>query len=428
MKTQSTRDNRTSIESTQLPPVTCRYLLVINIPLYRDGQGELSAGQLWFKDLVEHVAYIDRLSIACPHLEGSPTEVAVPLRSDSRLARVTIIALSTPRSSLWAMFDLPLTVMRLWRAIREADLVHAGIAGWPIPYGWIVTPLTRLLGKKLVIVVESAPWRIAPGAPSGIKSRLRAGIYERFARWCVSRSDLAIFTQDEYRRSLLSRPAIGHVIHASWIDENVILSDTEAIAIWREKLNREPPELAILFAGRLEHHKGVAVLVDAIRSIARKSVCVRLDVLGSGELEMLCTQASSDLNGSTHIRMLGTVPYGAPLFELVRRYHAVIVPSLSDEQPRIVYDAYSQGVPVLGTRTAGLRECIYEDRTGWLAEPNSADALRCMIERAANDVAALQAMGMEALRVARSMTHQKMHRERQKLLLQMTESRAATMC
>jgi glycosyltransferase involved in cell wall biosynthesis len=153
-----------------------------------------------------------------------------------------------------------------------------------------------------------------------------------------------------------------------------------------------------------------------------------LDVLGSGELAPLCQQVSTELQGPTQVRVLGTVAYGAPLFELIRNYHAVIVPSISDEQPRIVYDAYSQGVPILGTQTAGLRDCIYENLTGWLVEPNSVVALSGMIERAASDVAALQPLGMEAPRVARSMTHQKMHRERHELLLQMIETRAATVC
>ena len=99
----------------------------------------------------------------------------------------------------------------------------------------------------------------------------------------------------------------------------------------------------------------------------------------------------------------------------------MVVPSISDEQPRIVYDAYSQGIPVLGTRTAGLRDCIVDDKTGWLVEPNNADALALLIERATTNIAALQPMGMEALRVARSMTHQRMHRERHRLLLQLTE-------
>jgi hypothetical protein len=91
LSTQRNSRNSASTETTPLPPVTCRYLLVINVPLYRNKQGELWAGQLWFKDLVENVACFERFSVACRHVKGSPAEVAVPLKSDSRFARVTII-------------------------------------------------------------------------------------------------------------------------------------------------------------------------------------------------------------------------------------------------------------------------------------------------------------------------------------------------
>jgi glycosyltransferase involved in cell wall biosynthesis len=414
-------NGKISSREAALSPVTSRYLLVINVPLYRGGDGALSAGHLWFKDLVEHLSYLRNFSIACPCVDGSPAEATLPITGDRRFEGVRIIALSSPTSTINALIGLPVTAVRLWRAIRHVDIVHAGVAGWPIPYGWVVTPMARLLRKKLVIIVESAPWRIAPGLPSSFKARLTAKIYERLAKWCVSRSDLAIFTQDEYRRSFLAqRPGTGHVIHASWIDEGSVISDAQADAIWREKLEPGDRELALLFVGRLDRQKGVAVLLDAIRSVASKNIRVTLDILGSGELLPMCRQISGELQGPTRINVLGTVDYGAPLFQLMRRYHALVVPSISDEQPRIVYDAYSQGVPVLATRTAGLRDCIGDNITGWLVEPNSVDALALLIERATR-IADLHPMGMEALHVARSMTHQRMHRERHRLLLQLTE-------
>jgi hypothetical protein len=41
--------------------------------------------------------------------------------------------------------------------------------------------------------------------------------------------------------------------------------------------------------------------------------------------------------------------------------------------------------------------------------------------RATTNIAALHPMGMEALRAIQSMTNQRMHRERNRLLLQLTE-------
>jgi glycosyltransferase involved in cell wall biosynthesis len=423
------RSNSGTMEGTSeptLPRITSRYLLVINVPLYRDKDGATYAGQLWFKDLAEHLSYLDSFTLACPVLEETPAEVAVSLQSDSRFSRIQIIELPAPRSLARAILALPRTAWRLLRAVRSAEVIHAGIAGWPIPYGWLVTPMAKLLGKKLVIIVESAPWRLNAGSRQGLKSRITASVYERLARWCLSRADLAIFTQDEYRQSLLVRePERGHVIHASWIDNDVIITDPRAEVIWDEKIGRNSSGLAILFAGRLDPQKGVAVLLEAIKVVARKNIPVALDILGSGELAAKCREVSTELHGSTRVNILGTVAYGPPLFELLQRYHAVILPSISDEQPRIVYDAYSQGVPALASGTAGLRDCIHESRTGWLVEPNNVDELSAVIERAAGNVEELRRMGMEALRVARSMTHQRMHRERQLLLLQLTQSIAA---
>jgi glycosyltransferase involved in cell wall biosynthesis len=405
-----------------LPRITSRYLLVINIPLYRDEDGAVYAERLWFKDLAQHLSYLDGLMLACPVLEGIPVQDAVALRSDARFARVQLVALPGPRSVASAALVLPRTAWRLWRAIRNAEVIHTGIAGWPIPYGWIVTPIVKIIGRKLVIIVESAPWRLNAGLPQGLKPRITASIYERLARWCLSRADLAIFTQDEYRQSLLvHEPKRGHVIHASWIDKDVIISDARADVIWREKIVRNAGRLTIIFAGRLEPQKGVTVLLEAIRMLARKDIPVTLDILGSGDLAAKCREVSAELQGLTRINMLGTVAYGAPLFELLQRYHAVVLPSISDEQPRIVYDAYSQSVPALASRTAGLRDCIHEGQTGWLVAPNNVDELGGVIERAAGNGEELRRMGMEALRVARSMTHQRMHLERQRLLLQLTQ-------
>jgi glycosyltransferase involved in cell wall biosynthesis len=410
-----------SLEAS-LSPITSRYLLVMNIPFYRGGDGTLSADDMWFKDLVEHLSYLRNFSIACPCVDGLPAEATHSITRDGRFAGMPIIVLSAPTSTMDAIIRLPVTAMRLWRAMKHVDIVHTGVAGWPVPYGWVVTPMARLLRKKLVIIVESAPWRIAPGLPGSLKARLRSSIYERLAKWCVSRSDLAIFTQDEYRRSFLpQRPETGHVIHASWINESSVISDAQAGAIWREKLECGERGLAILFVGRLDRQKGVTVLLDAIRLMASKRSRITLDILGSGGLFPMCRQLSEEMQGSTRVNVLGTVDYGAPLFELLRRYHAVVIPSISDEQPRIVYDAYSQGVPVLGTRTAGLRDCIIDDKTGWLVEPNNAEALALLLERATTNMTSLHAMGMEALRIARSMTHQRMHRERHRLLLQLAE-------
>jgi glycosyltransferase involved in cell wall biosynthesis len=406
-----------------MPLIANRYLLVSHIPLYRGSDGRTYIDQLWFTDLAEHLSYLGNFTLACPVVQRTPPKSAVPavqFDSDPRFSRVQIVALPAPGSFAQAILLLPATIAKLWRAIRAADIVHSGVCGWPIPPGWIVAPLARLLGKKSLIIVEGASWRLQPGLVASLKSRIVASVYERMARWCLYHADLAIFTSDHYRQSLLARRREkGHVIHASWIDEEAVLSDQQAERIWRQKTSQNRGELRLLFAGRLEAAKGVLVLLQAINLVANKNASVRLDILGIGDLAVNCKAASSELRGTTRVQMLGTVPYGPPLFQLLQHYHAIVLPSLSDEQPRIVYDAYSQGVPALATKTSGLRDCIVDNQTGWLVEPNDAVSLSDLLLQASTHFEELRNMGMNALKVARAMTHQKMHRERQRMLLQL---------
>jgi glycosyltransferase involved in cell wall biosynthesis len=406
-------------DGSALPPIVNRYLLVINVPLFSDASGKLSAGELWYKDLTAHLDYLSEFTVACPIVKGNLPQDAVALGSDDRYCKVSIVRLPAPRGLISAVLQLPVTLWRLFGAVRNCEIVHGGIAGWPYPYGWIVVPMARLTGRRSMLIVESAPWRIQTGLRASLKTRVRAYVYERLARYCLRHTDLAIFTQDEYRRSLLpGKSESGHIIHASWIDDGVILSDEQARRSWQEKIhNQEANPLKVLFVGRLEPEKGVVLLLRAIELLASRNVPIELDILGSGSLAEECAVFSKRQNQQTRVQVLGTVAYGQPLFELIRRYHAIVVPSISDEQPRIIYDAYSQAVPVLATRTAGLLDCVYEGKTGWFAEVNDAAALAAALERAVANRQSLEVMGLQAVQVSRTMTHQRMHRDRHKLLL-----------
>jgi glycosyltransferase involved in cell wall biosynthesis len=122
--------------------------------------------------------------------------------------------------------------------------------------------------------------------------------------------------------------------------------------------------------------------------------------------------------------LLGTVPYGPEFFSLLQDYHAVVVPSLSDERSRSVFDAYSQALPVLASRTEGLTDCIQEGVTGMLIRPGYADDLAGLIRWASGNKERLRTMGVAALDMAHGMTHQTIHWRRCKILLEKTGTRS----
>jgi glycosyltransferase involved in cell wall biosynthesis len=401
------------------------YLLAVgqHLAIYRNASGQLFTDKLWQKDLAMHLEYLDHLMIATPLLHQEPPSDAVLIEEEP--ARIEIIELPAQPSFLNAMRTMPVTVSRLWRATRRAGIVHSGIAGWPIPIGWIVTPLVLLCRKPYVVIVESAFWRLPKGAATGWKRRLRAWLQEFLGRWVLSKAQLAIFTQDEYRQSLMGQQASrGHVIPASWIDEQGILSGAEAEQIWQRKLASPDSRLKILFVGRLVPDKGVRVLLEAMRQLSAGAAPIVLSILGEGDLKGECVALGSELTGATSVKVLGTVPYGAQLFALIREYDALVVPTITDEQPRIVFDAYSQAVPVLASDTAGLRSCVREGDTGLLIPANNVAALAALLQYVSQHRSELKQLGLQSLNYAHEMTHQEMHRQRVVLLKDMLRKNA----
>ena len=406
-----------------LEPISKRYLMVMNIRSTCDEKGDRYLDPMWAKDLTEHFKYLKDFTLASPCQQEKFPENQIAVNREPSFSDVKFIDIPCPNSYKDAILTLPTTVAKLWSAIGKADIVHSCVAGWPIPMGWLVTPIALIQRKYYVLVVESAPWRLEPGKTIKIKDKIIAYVSEIVNRWCVNNANLTIFTQPEYQQSLLTkRQERGHIIHASWIDEENIISESDSAKIWHRKISPSTQKLKLLFAGRLESSKGLLVLMEAMKILDNKNIAVNLDILGDGSLLNQCKTLSKNLRKSVNIQFLGTLPYSKEFFRLLQEYHAVVVPNLSDEQPRIVYDAYSQALPVLASNTNGLRDCIQNHTTGLIVNGNDPVALADSIEWSSQNLPRLASMGKASLQKAQSMTHQQMHRSRWELLLKMLQS------
>jgi glycosyltransferase involved in cell wall biosynthesis len=415
-----------SMPSPSLPPLACNYLLVIHIPVIVDRQGRRWIERLWAVDLARHTDYIRRLTVACPFVQAEPGADAVA--ADER--GFAFVEIAYRQRSLLALFDAPLAAWQLWRLIGRNDFVHSLYGQWwPLDTPYLTNLIARLRGKCLMVNVEASPWRIARGERASLLRRWQAGVVEALNRWTISLADIAFFTHEGYRRDLMPRhPERGHVIHASWIDEAIVLGDADALTRWQTRWQTRQddgaPLLRLLFAGRLQEDKGLHVMFEALRRLRSEGrIRVQLSIIGAGELEGVCREQAQLSDDQVQLDVLDPVPYGEPFFALLRRFDAMLVPSLADEQPRIVYDAYSQALPVLASATPGLKTCVTEGVNGRLFAPADAQALADTVRWAADEPAALQRLGLAALATARAMTHQDMHRRRHVLIARLLAER-----
>lgn len=406
------------MNSAQIPG---HYLLLQgSTPVYIDKQGGKWLDKLWAIDAREHLTAISDFSIATPFVPiEHASEQMSAIDGDPLLSRIHFIGLPHARSRAEALIQLPETMASIWTAIGKADIVHVGIVGWPYPLGWPGLPMARIKKKKTIVVVESAPWRNTVGGAS-LAQRLQARIYESLGKWIVRNCMLKFFTTDSYRRSLCGQFLDNaHVVQATWIPEDQIVGDAqlEAAATRGHAAQAEGRKIRIAFFGRLVAEKGVLFLLDAMWQLGDQSP-VELDIYGEGPEEPSIKQALAADPRLASVRFRGTLSYGSALFNRLGEYDYLVVPSLSDEQPRIVYDAYSQGVPVIASDTEGLRQCVQEGYTGFFFKPGAIDEFTRLTQSLASDDGRARRIELarNAVAVARQMTHPAMHASRARLI------------
>jgi glycosyltransferase involved in cell wall biosynthesis len=143
--------------------------------------------------------------------------------------------------------------------------------------------------------------------------------------------------------------------------------------------------LELAYLGTIVPHKGVHVIVEALRQA--RLPCVRLLVAGDAadrrylhELE----RAAGDVPG---LQLVVHEPY--ELHEvpgLLEDVDCVLVPSQWPETFGIVArEALVQGVPILAARAGGLPEAVLEGQNGFTFAPDRADELAGLLRRLADD-------------------------------------------
>jgi len=157
----------------------------------------------------------------------------------------------------------------------------------------------------------------------------------------------------------------------------------------------------LLVVGRLSPPKGFDDAVVALGRLAGRGLRPRLVIVGDGperaRLESLGTEHGVrdqlDFRGAlTHDQI---VPLYASAWALLAP-SKVMANGRRDGIPNVVVEAMAAGMPVVGTRAAGLEEAITHGETGMLADPGAPDSLAAAIETLVQDAALVDRLGATA--------------------------------
>ncbi|MEO7370494.1 MAG: glycosyltransferase family 4 protein [Ilumatobacteraceae bacterium] len=391
-----------------------RYLHVQGIPAYvvQGQEGRVYIDPLWHRDLRHHSFLGAEITVLCPRIVV--TRVAGHLEEFAEPG-FTFLPLPAPCSTLryFATGRILKAALAIWRGVGSADVVFSQVVDHPIPLGWMAMPMARLRGATSYTYLEGTPWRKSPFLRYSPKFLVRSWVTERVNRVALRCLTFAFITQPAYA-DLLAPGCPCLVSPASWF----LLSEMSAAPVAQDDDTTLDDRTHLLFVGRLEQAKGVQMLLDALAAIDRPANSkLAFTMVGDGRMRATVEGASARLRHIS-LHLAEPVDYGPDYFALFSGIDALVLANLTSEQPRNVYEAWSQGVPVLASNTTGLTSIVVHDQTGLLFDVGSTAGLTAAIERLMTPDAKrrLRAMGVAGYEVAKGYDHVEMHRRRRRWL------------
>lgn len=390
------------------------YTLILSNLVAQEVSKDLIIDDLWKIDLLEHTRYL------------KPLRIVGRCIATTSSGKYATIARKSPLGCEWGAdffwlngwcsgkefvkkFVQNIFVLR--RIIKDASIVHTGINGWPMPEGWYVIPLAILYKKRIIVILESGNWNVPRFTFWHMNKYLRAKISQSITRLLLNRCTFVVSTNQGYFDQLsLSESLPKEVIPASWIAEDNIISEDD---LNRQLANK--PHAHFAFFGRLTNDKGIDVLIDALKNLAKSRVKLSIDIYGAGECECQINQLAHELeNTSVRILLKGLMPYDHTFFKRIEQYTAILVPSKSPEQPRIIYDAFARGALVIASNTCGNMEVVKHGENGILFPSENSNGLVDSIRGLFADEAGpkIDVIRNAARDTALKHTHREMHRKR----------------
>jgi len=144
--------------------------------------------------------------------------------------------------------------------------------------------------------------------------------------------------------------------HFVWVD------DFAPCHTWEEN--------TVLYFGRLSPEKGIFTLIEALKG--QEAQC---NIIGDGPLKQELEREVND-HAITNISLSGHKSW-KEMMGILRRAMFVVLPSeWYENSPRVIYEAYAIGKPVVGARIGGIPELVKDNQTGLTFTPGDASDLR----------------------------------------------------
>ncbi|HKS16123.1 MAG TPA: glycosyltransferase, partial [Planctomycetota bacterium] len=269
--------------------------------------------------------------------------------------------------------------------LDRADVVHSALDDLYRPRMYDAWKLAVRRGLPTVFVQDTdAVLQIRELTAGGsalqrLKWSVYCGLYERMCRRGVKRSSLSLLKGETLMRRYARFGRRVREFHdTSYTSNEIVPLDTVRERTASLKSTRP---LRLVYCGRLIERKGVVEGIRMVAEARKLGARIELDIIGDGPQRDQVRALIESLDVRNGVRMLGSLAYGGGLIKQLATYDALFFTPLGEDTPRMIFDGYAAGLPLVATTIEYVRERAAADKaTVGLPRNDVPAAARVLVE------------------------------------------------
>jgi glycosyltransferase involved in cell wall biosynthesis len=260
---------------------------------------------------------------------------------------------------------LPSLRQRLEHMVSRAGVVHAAVADLYKPAMELafVSALRRGIPTVFVQDTDTVVQLREEARHAPVSTRLAteayARVYERACRASVARADLSLLKGKDVMLRYGAYAKNAREFHNSSYLASEVASD-HTIERRLATLHDDRP-LRLLYCGRLVERKGVDASIRIVAEARRRGANVTFDIIGHGPSEPALQALVQSEGVGDAVQLLGASSYDSALLQRLAGYDAMLFTPTIEDTPRMIFDGYASGLPLLGLDIPYVRERAREE-------------------------------------------------------------------
>jgi glycosyltransferase involved in cell wall biosynthesis len=255
-----------------------------------------------------------------------------------------------------------------------------------LPLSQIGVDVKRKFNTRLVIDLHEnwpALIKIAPHTQTVLGKLLSSNTqWREYELKMLPEADKVITIIEEARDRVIS---LG--IESSKISMVSNTINFENLSIQTEKKN--PDTLTIFYGGAINRHRGLQLVLEAIKMCVLKNIKIRFWIVGDGSFRKELETISMKLKIDSQVHFWGHKPF-IGMLEILAESDAAIIPHLRTDNndassPNKLYQYMYLNKPIISSDCTSLKRIINETHTGFIYKNDSSVDLFQLLEKLSGD-------------------------------------------